>query len=345
MNALVPTTVQWQPKEQKMLSRGVAVAAILAAATAGAFAIKAVVPTWIDALNLVQQLFSSGIYMLGTGAVLAGVGYLVYDTFVPGGGINKVFGQWYSSMINRATWALLDIDPLSPLYDQKRDMEGRRVVFDDAFGNFDGTIENLKQQEARYRADAKVAENRGKAANAKIAEDPTMAVTREGFLYEAGRLTEAADNFAAMRTRLEPVRNTIAKLREAVVLILQNLDIDIRVARDTWATQQEMERLNKSARGVLNQKYELAQEAMNIINTKYAAQIGRLENLKDITKPLLDSISLDKGTYNEAYLAKWEQESAEILRLPAPTQAPMTILVGGQPQAVPVPAGRLSGLM
>ena len=343
MNALVPATVDWQPKEQKMLSRGVAAAALIAAATGGAFAIKAVVPTWIDALNLVQQLFSSGIYMLGTGAVLLTVGYLAYDTFVPGGGINKVVAQWYSSMINQATWALLDIDPLSPLYDQQRDMEGRKVVFDDAFANFDGTIEKLKQQEARYRKDAQVAENRGKAANAKIAEDPTMEVTREGFLYEAGRLTEAADNFAAMRVRLEPVRKTISKLREAVVLILQNLEIDIRVARDTWATQQDMERLNKSARGVLNQKYELAQEAMNIINTKYAAQIGRLENLKDITKPLLDSISLDKGTYNETYLAKWESESAEILRLPAPSQAPMTIIGMGQPQTVP--AGRLSGLM
>ena len=32
MNALVPATVDWQPKEQKMLSRGVAAAALIAAA-------------------------------------------------------------------------------------------------------------------------------------------------------------------------------------------------------------------------------------------------------------------------------------------------------------------------
>lgn len=343
MNALVPATVDWQPKEQKMLSRGVAAAALIAAATGGAFAIKAVVPTWIDALNLVQQLFSSGIYMLGTGAVLLTVGYLAYDTFVPGGGINKVVAQWYSSMINQATWALLDIDPLTPLHDQKRDMVARKEVFDDAFADFDGTIENLRQQEAKYRADADVAKRRAKAAHGKIADDSTMSVTFETLSYEAGRLTEAADGFASMRTRLEPVRNTIFKLREAVATILQNLDVDIRVARDTWAAQKSVEKMNKSARGVLNQKYELAQEAMNIINTKYAVQIGRLENLKDITKPLLDSISLDKGTYSEALLAEWETESAEILRLPAPSQAPMTILGMGQPQAVP--AGRLSGLM
>lgn len=343
MNAIVPAVTAWQPKEQKILSRGVALAALAAVATGGAFAFNMIAPTWIMALDLLQKLFSSGIYMLGTGAVLLTVGYVAYDTFVPGGKINKVVGQWYDSMINQATWALLDIDPLTPLYEQKRDMQGRKDVFDNAFADFDGTIENLRQQEVAYRADAEKAEKRAKAAHGRIAADPTMETTFASLSYESGRLHEAADGFATMRIRLEPVRNTIAKLRDAVVVILQQLDVDVRVARDTWAAQKSVEKMNKSARGVLNQKYELAQEAMNIINTKYATQIGRLENLKDITKPLLDSISLDKGTYSEELLTKWETESASVLSLPAPSQSPMPMLGDAQRQAVPV--GRLSGLI
>lgn len=330
-NSLVPTTVQWTPKERVWIKRGVSVAALAVVATVGAVVFNTVAPTWIEAIQLLQNLVANTTHFIIAVGIFAGVSFFLWDLFVPGGNLNKLVGQAYSSFINKATWALLDIDPLSPLYDQRREMESRKQIFDDAFQDFDGTIENLKQQETRYLEDAKRAESRARAAKKAVDGDPTMTTTFQQFAYEAGRCKEAAQQFATMRLRLEPVRNTIAKLREAVTVMLSNIDIDIRIAKDTWAAQQNMDKMNKSARGVLQRsKADLAAQAMDIINTKYAAQIGALENLKDITKPLLDSISLDKGTYSDELLVKWEAESREVLRLSPPSQSPMAMVGGAQ---------------
>ena len=329
------TTIPWTPKERVWVKRGVSIAAIAVVATVGAVVFNSVAPTWIDALQYLKSLTENATSALIAGGIFLGVGYLLFDLFGEGGKLNALAGQFYSSMINKATWALLDIDPLSPLYDQRKEMESRKMVFDSSFADFDGTIENLRQKEQAYEADAKKAESRAKQAKAQSTDDVAMATTFQQLAYEAGRCREAAAQFAGMRLRLEPVRNTIMKLREAVVVMLSNLDIDIRIAKDTWAAQQNMDKMNQSARGVLQRsKADLAADAMELINTKYAAQIGALENLKDITKPLLDSISLDKGTYSDELLVRWESESREVLRLAPPSQQPMKMVAGRQVQPV-----------
>ena len=334
MSNIVPAT-QWQPPEAKKIKTAVNIGLWLGGISLAAFAVTRVVPTWIDALALLQKLTSNIIYLGITAAVLFALALLLMETFTKDGKINKLFAQWYNSVINRMTWAMLEVDPISPLEEEREGMLKRKSIFDEAFSKFDGMLSRLAMTEANYRTDAKKAEGRAKAAHARIAEDPTMATTFKSLSYEAGRYQETADNFAAKQAQLRPVRDTIKRLRDALLEMVANIDIDIKIARDEWDAQQSMAEIDKSARGILERKQQLALNARQVIQDKYAQRIGQLENLKDITKPLLDSIDLDKGTYSAEFLAKWQSEANVALQLAPPSHYPQPMQVGvGQPSKV-----------
>lgn len=341
---ITPSSDTWQPPEAKRVKLAMNIGIGAVAITAAAYGITRFVPTWIDALNLIQKLFESGVNVIIAGGVLTFVAWVAYETFSPSGSINKLFSQAYNSMINNLTWQLLEVDPISPLIEERDNMVKRKSIFDEAFAKFDGMLQSLRQTEEEYRTNARKADQRAQAANKAIATDPTMEATRRSLNYEAGRYNESADGFAAMQARLIPVRDTIAKLRESLIVMLSNIEIDIDIAKREWAAQQKMAEMDKSARGILQRKQQLAMDARQIIKDKYASQIGRLENLKDITKPLLDSISLDHGTYDEAAMANWQQEANATLRLAAPGQSPMSLVGLGQGQKVPV-GSKIGGLI
>jgi hypothetical protein len=296
----------YQPPQAKKFKSFVNIALIGAAVFAGVTLFTRVAPTVNDALNLLQQMLSNSIYMLGTGAVLVGLIFLLYETFSSKGKIHGILSQMYNSAINKAAWALLDIDPISPLTDKIKEMTVKKATFDEAFAKFDGGIAHLLDQASRFRAMAKQAEQRAKAARSQN-------VDFSSYAYEAKRCGDAAEKFEGMAARLVPVRSQISQLQSATAQIISNLKVDINITKAEWAEQQNMSALDKSARGILgpSTNEDLADQAQQLIQQKYGEQIGRLTNLSELAKPLVDSMNLDKASASIALLDKWESETAK----------------------------------
>jgi hypothetical protein len=309
----------WRPPQEKIVRRTVAGLLIFAAATAGAMVIKTVAPTYISALDLLHRALQNMTTTAISAGVLAAVIWLLYETFWPGGRINRLFSQAYSALMLKLTYELLNIDPISPLTDKRREMVEKKAAFDEAFANFDGTISHLRQTEEQYRSDAAEAEHEAKAADRLRATDAKYQRAFDTATYKYGTLTNTAADFAKMRERLEPVRATIVKLQEAAATMIDNLDVDIRATKDKWAAQKNMSTMDKAARGIMigSSRQELAEDAQQLIEQKYSEQMGRLDNLSAVTQPLLDSIDLKKASFSQDLLLKWEQESSQ-LQLPAP---------------------------
>ena len=312
----------WRPPQEKIIRRGVTGLIIFALATAGVMVFKTIAPTYISALELLHKLLQNMTTTAISAAVLAGVIWLLYETFSPNGRIHGLFAQAYSALILKLTYELLNIDPISPLTDKRREMVQKKAAFDEAFANFDGTISHLRETENQYRSDAQEAEHEAKAADRLRSTDAKYQRAFDTATYKYGTLTNTAADFAKMRERLEPVRATIVKLQEAAATMIDNLDVDIRATKDKWAAQKNMSTMDKAARGIMvgDSREELAQDAQQLIEQKYAEQMGRLDNLSAVTQPLLDSIDLKKASFSQDLLLKWEQESAQ-LQLPAPTAA------------------------
>jgi hypothetical protein len=312
----------WRPPQEKIIRRGVTGLIIFAMATTAAIVFKMVAPTYISALDLLHKLLQNMTTTAISAGVLAVVIWLLYETFSSNGRINGLFAQAYSAFILKLTYELLNIDPISPLTDKRREMVAKKAAFDEAFANFDGTISHLRETEEQYRSDAEEAEREAKAADRLRGGDAKYQRAFDTATYRYGTLTNTAADFAKMRERLEPVRATIVKLQEAAETMIDNLDVDIRATKDRWAAQKNMSTMDKAARGIMvgGSRQELAQDAQQLIEQKYAEQMGRLDNLSAVTQPLLDSIDLKKASFSQDLLLKWEQESAQ-LQLPAPSAA------------------------
>ena len=171
-NDVTPTTssISWRPKQEKTIRMILNVGFWGLLATAGAFAFVKVGPTWLTALSLLQKMTENLITLAITVGIGAVVLFLLSETFTKNGSINKLFNQWYSGFTLKLTYELLEINPMSPLYDQKREMEARFDEFQEAFKKFDGTISNMAAQRDKFAAQAKDAEGRAKAAKKRFDE-------------------------------------------------------------------------------------------------------------------------------------------------------------------------------
>jgi len=331
---------EWHPPQEKYIRWGINGAIIAALVFGGSIVVKHVVPTISDAFLLLQTLTENMIYLALTVGALVVVGWLLLEILSPKGRINKLFAQAYSSFIHNMTLELLNVDPMSPLKDSLAAVEEKKKTYDEQFAQFDGQISVFKQNEDQFRAQALEAEKRAKAANSK---GDTVNFERLG--YQAGEANKTADGFAAMRARLEPVRGIIVRLQQAADDLIFKLGVDIQNTQATWDAANNMSKMERAARGILaNQgKNELAKEAQMLVQTKYATAIGRLENLNDAAKPLLDNIDLDKATYSQDLLEKWQAEDRanQMVAIPVHASVVAPLAIPGQKTA----AGGFGGLI
>lgn len=308
----------WSPKESKYIKWLVNGGLILGGVWLGSILINAFVPTLNDALRLITLALSNGITMAITGAGLIIVLWLLNEMFSSQGAINRLFGQAYSNFINKMTMALIEIDPIAPLMDKRKEMEQRKTVFDQALQNFTGTVSRLRGSKEKYLSDADEAEKKARAAKSMVDKGKTeMEATLQSHLYQTGRYREVAADFAKMEGQLTPVITTLRRVQTGLVTIISNIDVDIRIAEDQWQAQKDMAEANKSARGVLKtSRDELAMRSLNVIQQKYGEAFGRLDDLTNITKPFLDSIDLDNARYSEELLLEWQTKSIALLEAP-----------------------------
>lgn len=327
----------WQPPQTKTTKKIVGGVLLVGGALAVAKGVTIVAPTITDAINLTQKLLASTTYMMVTGAVTIGVGLLIWDILSPhapmGGKLNRLLGAAYSSFCNKLTWALVEVDPITPLTDKRAEMEARKREYDEAFASFDGMLRHIVETKNRYVTQAADAENRAKAASRTMATNPEMKRAFDSESYKHGSFVKASTDFARMEAQLRPVRDTIVRLQEAAAQVISQLDIDISVLKERWQLQQDMAKMDKSARRILTKSDQaaLAQQAQELIERNYAVQIGRLENLSTATQPLLDSINLDKATFSEDLLVKWQEEAAEAIEVKVVSSQPV------QPVALAAP--------
>ncbi len=336
-------TNEWHAPQEKYVKWGITAALWIAAIFAGSMLVKMVVPTVTDAFMLLQKMMENAITMTITGVALAGVIWLAYEILSPKGKINALFAQSYASLIRHLTMELLNVDPITPLTESLKAVINKKRTYDEQFAQFDGQIQILRSEQERFLTSAKKAETQGKAAK-NLNDSAAM----DRALYKAGSDKEAAQSFGKMIANLERVRGVIVRLQSAAGDIIYKLEIDIDRTQSEWAAAQNMSKMERAARGIMEGagKNELAKQAQALVQSKYAASIGRLNNLETAAAPLLESMDLDKATYSQEFLDKWEQEERATSTVAIPMQATVVMpMISAPGQKVPATKGGFSGLL
>jgi hypothetical protein len=294
------------PPEAKSMQIIVKYGIYAALAVGLAYGVTQVAPTYIDAINLITKALKSTTSMVVSGVVLVAAASLGYEILSPSGRINQLLRLPYASLINGLTRFFISIDPLSPITERLKAVRRDQDVFEKHFADLDGMISTLTQKEATYRGLEAKAQRTGQLAIAK-----GMDAARDVAAHSFGSYREAADGYAAMRTRLEPVRDDFRRIAEACDTTAQKLAIDRDVLSDKLVTSAAVHGMTDSAHRVLSssksREWAVAEDAEDLINTKYASELGRLETLKTIAAPFLQSIDLDTAALSDELMGEWKQ--------------------------------------
>jgi hypothetical protein len=278
-----------------------------------------VVPLFTKAVVNITDLLNTGMGMVWVAAGLLASVIAFKEIFLPGGKINGLIQQFYSSLAYRARMELLVEDPISPLKDNRERVAREKEIYSNEFAKFDGQVSAFKQSQQEFLLKAKEAGKRAKAAHDALGSlgqdgDPDVVGRyQKAFRDESYRSQEAkktADNFAEGIETLSRIRKIILRLDEAADEIIRRLDIDIENLTARWNMSKTMRSMRDAANKIIksDSKTSLAKEAEAMINQNYAQSIGMLENMRDQAMPMLQSMDLDQLAAANDMLDQWEQE-------------------------------------
>ena len=332
-NDLVPSQ-PWTPPESAFMQKVVKYGGIGALGLGGMYAVLAIGPTMLTVAMLLNYIFASLLHTALTGAALIAVLWLIRETLSPDGGINKLLRLPYWMLVNGLTKFFINIDPLSPITERLNAVRSDQALFEKQFETLDGLIQNLHDKEDRARALSQKYGRIGAQAQ-KAGDKAALDVAGHNF----GTYKDAADAYAATRARIEPIRATFQQISQACDVTAQKLEIDRSVLADKWEMQKAVGAATAAANRILGrsktQVWDMAQQAEELVDTKYSEELGHLDHLKRCAEPFLQSINLEDASYNEDMLAQIQQTAPKLIQstqatpMPAPTMVSQSDVLAG----------------
>ena len=329
-NDLVPFTPPESATMQKIVKWG----GLGALGLGGVYAFLAIGPTMLTAAVLLSYIFASLLHTAITAGALFALIVILYETFSPTGGINRVLRLPYWIFINGMTKFFIPIDPLAPIDARLRAVRADQATFEKQFETLDGLIQTLHDKEDRMRALSQKFARIGGAAQ-KSGDKAALDVAGHNF----GTYKDAADAYAATRARIEPIRTTFQQISQACDVTAQKLQIDRNVLADKWEMQKAVGAATAAANRILGrsktQVWDMSEQASELIETKYSEELGHLDHLKRCAEPFLQSINLEDASYNEDMLAQIQQTAPKLIQstqatpMPAPTVVSQSDVLAG----------------
>ena len=313
----------WTPPESKSMQAVVKWGGIAAIAGGGIYAFTQFAPTLVDAIRLLDTITQDATHMAVSGVVLVATLWLAREILSPAGAINKLLRLPYWMLINGLTRTFITIDPLSPIDERLKSVLADKEQFEAQFERFDGIISTIRDKEAECREKSDQAGKKALAAKAR-----NMAAAYDVNLSAAQQFDAAAKNYTAMRARLEPARATFQSIAQQCDVTAQKLQTERSILASKWAIQQSVDTAVKSASRVLGRSktdvWNMAQQAEDVIDTKYSEELGHLDHLKSYADPFIQSIDLDNATYSDDLLKKMQAGSTKLIASASATPMPDT---------------------
>ncbi len=289
------------PKEKVMrwLSHG----AVAALGVAG-------IITFMPYVNKALMLMINGVWGLAELALAAGV---TFATIVALVSFAPVYKRFMESCANKATWAVFEWDPITPLVLWLKEVRRDRQQVETEYQNVEGTIVQNQLMIKENREAAETGEKLFKTAVKQYGEDSVQARMAA---IEPGRRRQTAENIEKGLEPLNVVHEILKRVVEATQFTERSAELEIDALRQEFKASQSIQRATDSAERALRGRSERKQHAMmaaGIIHNKYATQFGRLRGLEKLSKELINSIDLQKGTYHREALERLERESKFIV--------------------------------
>ncbi len=249
------------------------------------------------------ELAKNGMYLT---FMLAGLLATVYGviTFAP------LFVQAVNVLSARATWALVEADPVGHLRVWLKEVRGDKEAFFgqlEAIGQAIGTVEGSRDA---AQGEAEKAQNRYNAAKSQGRDDASM------FSVNAGKYGDSVKRFEKMLGPLKMLEAELQKLYRVYEREEFGLATDIDIQSKEWEVAQRAGSALDSAFRFLTKKSKkqaFAEQASKVIADRYAGQFGRLRTLKNMSHDLIATFDLETGMYDERAYLNWQQATTQVI--------------------------------
>lgn len=286
------------PPKEKM-ARWAAHGGIIALGVAG-------IITFMPFINKALMLLLNGMLTLTQlGLVAAGAcfGAFAIMTAWP------LYKRFMESLANKAVWALFEYDPITPMMLWLREVRRDRDELETEYRNVEGVISQNEQTVRDNLQAAEVADKKFGQAVKKFGQDSSEA---QLMALEPGTLRETAERIRANTEPLYVVRDTLKEIVDATAFTERKAELDVSSFQQEFAAAQNVERATNAANRVLRSRSERKQNAilaMKIIHDKYAGSFGRLQGLRRLSREVIMSVDMAKGTYHQEALERLKAES------------------------------------
>ncbi len=302
--------IPWQEKAGRWLTWGIIGGAVV---LGGNF----LLPHVNSFLGLVQTALSSATSIFLSAIGLAILAYLTL-TLAP------VLKQAIDVFASRATWALINADPVAHLRIWLEEVRADKAEFSkqlEAIGGAKATVE-ASRDKALEKARRSQREY-GAGMNQGRTDMGTSSVA-------AGKYAESAGRYAKMLIPLTTLEQELTKLYAVYEREEFNLKTDIDIQSTEWDVAQHAGKALDSAFRFLTKKSKkqaFAEQASKVISDRYSSQFGRLRTLKNMSQDLIRTFDLETGMYDADAYEKWQRETALVIdnRSGQPVQSPMAV--------------------
>lgn len=321
-NDLISSSTQaWIPPEAKGMSNVVKYGAMAAIGLGGLYAFVTVAPTMVDALKFVNLILQDATHMAISAGILLATLLFLNETFSSTGKINQLLRLPYWIFIRYMTRLFITIDPFAPIDQRINQVQADEQLFDAQTAKLSGIISRLREQEDGCRQKSAQAQKMGIAAHSRGMKD-----VEDIQSHAFGQYRDTADTLAQMRAKLEPMLATFQRIAGACKSTIDKLKIERQTLQIKWDAQQAISGVVDSANRILGrsrtQVWDMAEQAADIVNTKYGDELGHLDHLKTVTEPLMQSIDLENATYNEDMLNAVQATGAKLIQATNATVLP-----------------------
>lgn len=318
----ITTTPAWMPKQTIVASKWIRYAILGVLGFAALKLFNGAAPTMVDALRLAEQLFQHGIYALVAFGGLLATYFGLISLFSKKGLLNALV----TSMINLAVRRWIATDPVQPILDRIASVAQNKETVDVSKSRVRGTMGNMQQKAIDFRSKAHKAEDTARAAHGKA----QYAASEQIAIRQARTYSDTADKLEMMYHRMEPIYQTLSNVSQACDVMVQNLQAESESLRATWDAQKAMGAATDAANDAMgftkSQQWNMAEEAENIINTKYGEELGRLDDLTASIEPTLQTMNLEDATFSEELFSKVQADAGKVVQMTQALPAPGIVL-------------------
>src|SRR5579859_637564 len=288
-------------------------------AALGVAAILFFMPYINQALNL---LVNGAVSIAELGAIAAGVCFGSFALI----SIWPAYKRLIESFANKATWAIFEWDPITPMQLWLKEVNGDKEELESQYSQVGAVISQNEQVVSDDERKALKADKLFAQAVAQYGADNQEAKLMS---LEPGTLRETAARIKSSTQPLYVVRDTLKEVVDATAYMQRKAELDVEALQQEWTAAQSVDRATSAATRVLRSRSDRKQNAMSsmkIIHDKYAGSLGRLQSLRALSKDVITSVDMDKGTYHQEALDRLRNESRMITGGKAPVTVTATVV-------------------